>query len=363
MGSLAGVLAAWSFAVGWAQQAAAAHAPAILPTGFVTGSVICGDTHRPARYAQVWLKPVSSNSNGGGVETNTGLDGTFTVLHVAPGDYYVQAYVPGYLSEYAIEQSELDAGVEPKDVLAQIPEVHVGSGSSSTNLTLVRGGAISGRVQWEDGSPATDITVNVLPVKQPKGVSGMSNSWIGSPSTAQTDDRGVFRFIGLAEGEYLVQAWAGQGAQKGGGSSLGISAYAPGVFRKSEAAPVTVHLGEERDEIGMVLNLNALHSVSGHVNSSTVGQTITSGSVALIDSTDNDLQMLAQIDANGDFSIPFVPSGNYRLLVSSARAEVSSAGGHGGAQKILFGQQSQALAVADDDVTGLSFTLKPVSAQ
>src|ERR1700733_8294095 len=97
------------------------------PTGTVTGTVIQSDTQRPARLAQVMLMSVGdANASdrspegqvqgifngrfGGGASGRTGLDGTFTIPNVKPGDYYVVASAPGYVTERAVLQAALAAG-------------------------------------------------------------------------------------------------------------------------------------------------------------------------------------------------------------------------------------------------------------
>jgi hypothetical protein len=89
------------------------------PGGTVTGHVICGDTQRPARFAGVMLfgvpKEVAPAPKLDGnadatqvaalmkatmgsmnmVQTQTGMEGGFTVNNVAPGDYYVFESVAG----------------------------------------------------------------------------------------------------------------------------------------------------------------------------------------------------------------------------------------------------------------------------
>ena len=68
-------------------------------SGSVTGTVILGDTQHPARFATVLLQPAKPGSVdeeddrygggrgfGGGMAGRTGLDGTFSIAGVTPGD-------------------------------------------------------------------------------------------------------------------------------------------------------------------------------------------------------------------------------------------------------------------------------------
>ena len=345
-----------------------------MATGSVTGNVVFGDTHQPARFARVLLEPVPGEKSAAlEIQATTLADGTFTVHHVAPGNYYVQAYVPGYLSQRAWEQSQVDAGIAPADVLAQISVVHVEAGASSAPpIVLQQGGAVSGRLQWEDGSPAIGISVSLLPIHQSKPLPPALQSVpsLGPSGVSETDDRGAYRLIGTPEGDYLVQAAVGISMQFSGSGKAnssfqyqgGTTVYAPGVFRKSEASPISVHLGEEQSGVNMTIDLTQLHSLSGSVTWTTPGQTISSGTVVLLSKSDPELQRSASIDSNGGFVLSLVPKGDYTLIITDARTQAPSTGNLNKGRTIHFKQLQQPVTVGDTDITDLALTLQPESA-
>src|ERR1700722_19108057 len=109
-----GIMLLAGCAVGVAQQAPQLVAPQIQglqqrggPTGSVSGTVIAADTQQPARFVQVTLISTAAASNtddqgafrgfGGVAGARTEVDGTFLATSVAPGDYYVTAWAPGYV--------------------------------------------------------------------------------------------------------------------------------------------------------------------------------------------------------------------------------------------------------------------------
>src|SRR6266550_8792992 len=69
--------------------------------GTVTGTVICTDTGKPARFATVQLLPGPNARTGEGAPgeeaTVTDLDGKFKIEAVTPGDYFAYATLDGYL--------------------------------------------------------------------------------------------------------------------------------------------------------------------------------------------------------------------------------------------------------------------------
>lgn len=366
------------------------------PTGTVTGQVIAQDTQLPARFAQVTLQSVASASGGGNsggfgsggnfgggfggsVQTRTGVDGTFEANNVAPGDYYVMASAPGYIPERSLLLAQVAAGADPADLLARIPVVHVGPDSvSSVTVTMERGGTVAGRVVWEDGSPAAGLPItatlatttgSAAPTLPPALQQIRSPS---APAFATTDDRGAFRISGLPSGDYLVQAVVQDRPQFGGLGGFGglargrggsiIRVYSPGVFHKADAKPLPVNAGDERNDLRLVIDLRGLHTVSGHAGSTAAGQSVESGRVTLVDATDNSLSLNGSIDAHGDFSIEFVPPGNYTLQVSGASSQAFGGyRGRGSLQTpaVSFQTSSQAVVVSDTDVTGVSAMLTP----
>jgi hypothetical protein len=384
-----------SVASGNAQQRDAA-------TGSVTGHVIAQDTARPVRFAQVMLQSVAAVTGegreergfNGGTATRTGADGDFYAGSVAPGDYYVTATTPGYVSERSLLQAAVNAGGDPTilgqrhrqrqlqaavnaggdptALLGQVPIVHVAAGeASSITVTLERGGTISGRVQWEDGSPATGVSLNAVSTLNSAALPGSLQNFqsAGGGNFAVTDDRGAFRIAGLPAGDYLIrsqiQTSPAPGSSRFAAFAPPIRLYSPGVFHKADAKAISVKAGEERGDVRMTIDLRDLRTVSGHAASANAGQSVASGRVSLVDPNDGDLQLGGSVSANGDFAVRYVPPGNYTLRIIGASTLAASGrnresdSSHG----TIFQAFSQAVAVTDADLIGVSVTLTPVTAQ
>ena len=347
------------------------------PSGTVTGHVTCGDTQRPARFAQVMLfavpttaaAPMDPNAKmddaaiaaamksamsgmNNMVMTQTGLDGSYSAASVAPGDYYVFATVAGYVQPNAMVQAALDAGADPKKPIPGIPMVHVVADRSvSSDVTMQRGGAISGKVVWDDGSPATHVAL-------------------------VSDDLGNYRIAGLAPGEYRLKATLQVSMNlnmQGGGMNLArmmqdkpLIIYAPSTLHKSQAAALTVKAGDElRDQI-VTLNLGGMHSVSGSITSVEDHHGINSASIELTDVSDKDVVRSAGVDASGNFSVSFVPPGTYNMEVSDAADTQPSTKKQTGlvnfnAPETLrsYEDAKQSVIVGESDVTGQNVALTP----
>ncbi len=329
-------------------------------TGSVSGHVVCGDTQRPARFAHVVLfgvpaavsdtlkvdpaadaasqmKAMSSAMKALGgtsmVQVQTGTDGVYTATDVAPGDYYLFAAAPGYVSPTAQVQALYAAGADPKKTLPGVPIVHVrAEHPSSGDVTMVRGASISGTVLWDDGAPVSGAMMRVVPAKGEEdnappqfgmlAMAGMLNSLMNI-----SDDQGHFRLAGLPPGEYVVQATIQEGQQTGLGGAMNLAklmsakplvVYAPAAFHKADAKTVTLHGDQEVRDQQVTLNLGGLHTVSGHVTSVEDHHGVNSGVVKLQDVKDKDFVRSASLDAAGGFRVTFVPPGTYDLIVADA---------------------------------------------
>jgi hypothetical protein len=303
------------------------------------------------------------------------MDGNYTV-QTEPGDYYVTASAMGYASPVAEVAARLRSGASAADLLATLPQVHVAeAGGGTANITLDRGGVIQGKLQWDDGTAAAGVNVSVQSTTSAAGgatdltrvVSQLGGGFGGGFGGFQmSDDRGMFRVTGLAPGSYWVRAtMMTPAADPGAGGPQRMSSvvmYAPGKVRRSDAETVTLKSGEERDDLQFVLDLSALHSVSGHVGATDQGN-IAAGMVRLTDTQDSSLTRMGMIQPDGSFVVQWVPAGTYTLAVSNASNMPSPGFGRRG-QNTNTGATSYApfqesLTVTDTDVSGVGVTLTP----
>jgi hypothetical protein len=378
------------------------------PGGTVTGHVTCSDTQRPARFAGVMLLGVPKDAAAppklddnadatqvaavmkatmGGmnlVQTQTGMDGGFTANNVAPGDYYVFASVAGYVQPTNIVRAAVDAGADVSKAIPGVPIVHVAAErSAQADVTADRGAAISGRVLWDDGAPVPHAIVMTVSTKAKEdklppqfNMLAISGGLGGGGLMAISDDLGRFRIAGLAPGDYLVKvtfATNSQFAMQGGvmnlnavGASTPLTIYAPAAFHKAEAKAVTLHTAEDRGDEEVTIKLAGMRTVSGRVTSLEDHHGLNSGTVKLEDSQDKEFFRTAGVDANGNFTVTFVPPGTYNLTVNGGADTEPSKKEPTGLVKFSmdhtlrsYQDGKQSVIVGDNDVTGLSIELAP----
>ena len=317
------------------------------PQGFgsVSGFVFCGDTNTPARLATVVLRPLpitkanASAPDGGGVEARmvqTSIDGSFSIPQVAPGRYYLLAAREGYISPLAslgISESDLlnpDEATRTR-LLSHVPTVVVeGNLGASANISLERGAAVAGTILFDDGSPASGLSVSLLTRKQGKWVPIETGSGDGFAHGVKTDDRGYFRVSGIPpEGECLV---------KGGTDLIQFQKF---LFEKwvcLQRCRNLYHLRllgrRHEDQLRQAicaqawrrtpgaryqLPLSKLHKVQGVVTMQRDGHVLNQASLSLVFSDDKSPAGKTSIGKGETaFSFPFVPEGDYVLRVSGA---------------------------------------------
>jgi hypothetical protein len=333
-----------------AQQTTGAAQPLF---GQVTGQVLCQDSGLPARFATVQLVSEKSQQNplpdptkmgnnpdlaklmakamaaamkGSNLSTVTGMDGSFSLDKVPPGTYYLIAQLPGYRSAIsALSQSErmkADA-----DILAAVGNmaqkiVVAGGASTSVNLSLELGATISGKVSYDDGSPAPSVTPTLLILQK----SGKWKELQVSMLPVVTDDRGQFRFFGLPAGKYAVKATLPVSQPVAGLGSVSVHmnladalvVYHSGVLREKDIKPIELGDGDHKDGIEVVFPINGLHSISGTVVAKFDKHPVNSGTIQLLDPETKAAVRTGEIIEDGTFKLGYVPEGSYLLTVSAA---------------------------------------------
>jgi hypothetical protein len=296
-------------------------------TGSVSGHIYLSDTQLPARFARVVLIPLppaqasppASRSTPQRYSCETLTDGSFSAANMLPGDYYVSVIYPGYLTpEYQFSADDLQQPTPDirKRIVEAVPVLSVAADRTATvSVSIHRGGAVSGTLRYDDGSPVPDI--EIVPLQRLSGGqwaeitrSAGDNSMF---ENGGTDDLGHFRIPGLAAGEYTlkVSRWAED--QKA------LTVYYGDVFFEKGAKSIKLGEGEESPGADVTIRLSKLHTISGSlINVS--GQPINSGHIALFAMPGNiEIASAFVREEDAAFHMDLVPEGTYTLRVTDAR--------------------------------------------
>jgi hypothetical protein len=293
--------------------------------GSVTGTIFCEDTKEPARRADVFLlEPVDPSLRffppGGGFGAKTALDGSFTISNVTPGEYYVIALYPGYISArwYIFPEAMAPEATGLRDPLPSfVQRISVEPGGAEhVEIQLKRGGSISGVATYSDGTPVPYMALNPK-IKMPDGTFED-----GSSGAFQADDAGNYRVDGLPDGSYSLLGALSDGppvavlggAQAGGG---GWIMFAGGGMRPSSACIITVAAPKEYTGVNIVIPLTGVYNIGGNVVAKD-GHRLNHGMVRLYPTGEPRFPLAARLAADGTFQFRRTPPDTYTVRVEDA---------------------------------------------
>ena len=277
-----------------------------------TGGAIAGATVRLMQQAR-----------REGASTRTDRDGRFAFADVVPGSFLIAASKNGFSSD------ELPFG----------RTIAVTATGASAELTLTPWGSVSGRVTDEFGEPVQGASMQLLRLQFQNG-----RRQLASVSTRTSDDRGVFRIFGVAPGQYILSASAGDvsTAELPGY----IRTYYPGVTDAAASPFITVGAGQAQSGADVTLVRQRTARVSGIVRDAQ-GRPGLAGSLNLIPSQSSALLATgvgARVGDGGAFEFPNVPPGRYVIQMYRGARNRSTEG--------EFGALS--VSVDERDIEGLT---------
>ena len=171
-------------------------APAPAGSGAIAGIVTVSDSAagRPVRLANVVLIGAATGTLR---VTSTDDAGAFAFTNLPADRYTVGASKLPYLGAVAGARRP----ARPGTAIA----LDAGQKRSDVAIRLYPAGSIAGTVYTEDGRPAARISVGL----RQRNIEGPAHVVTPDGGPVQTDDRGQFRFFGLAPGEYFVTSTGG----------------------------------------------------------------------------------------------------------------------------------------------------------
>lgn len=296
-----------------------ADTPQAAPAGLIRGRVVTtGGRALPG--AELLLIPITGRVSFGSARSDD--DGRFEFREVGAGSFRIVAQKVGF----SLPGSAMTLGL-PSPASGVAVDMADGETKERVDVTLARWGSIEGHLLDELGDPLQGASVQLLQVRYQNGRRRLVPAGAAS---RLTDDLGRFRVFGLAPGQYVVSAAAGDAA------SADVPGYArayyPGTANASEAQFVQVGLGQDYTGVDFSLPRARMATISGTLLNA-AGEPSTMGSVKLLPSQRSasvtSVPVGARLMKDGAFEFRNVTAGQYVIQVDRGRRNSSTEGEFG----------------------------------
>lgn len=238
----------------------------------------------------------------------TDQDGRFRIANVPGGSFNLSAFAPAFVFD------DTSFGQDGKRMT-----ISPGEAIEGVEISLKRGGVITGRVSDSAGRPVIEERMTLTMIDE-QGRQQGSHPIVGQDS--QTDDRGVYRIFGVREGRYIVSI--GEPPNQGGSVVRGNTYYPmtfhPGVTDASMAAVIELAAGAESTGIDIVLGRAAkAYTATGRIVDAETGKPVPNVSYGygiLYDRRGiSTMACCSRSDAQGSFRIERLPPGHYAAFI------------------------------------------------
>ena len=275
----------------------------------LSGTVVNSVTGEPLNKVDLRLEPFNRQATHVAV-TKSDAGGRFALVDLDPGSYRLIGNRNGYF--------EMSYGARRPDSDGSLVRLEKGQSLNGLNFKLTPSAVISGTVRDSDGEPLEGAHVILAHFTYRYGRPRVE----GCDST-DTDDRGEYRFRGLAAGKYYVgvepksPGWDRvDHSASAGPSETSVPTVYPGVTDLAAAAPIEVSIGRRVTGIDVTLLRSRVFRVSGRVVNAPAAGRLT---VVLFEAKNAGMRdyniRTSTKDATGNFEFRGVPPGSYELTV------------------------------------------------
>ncbi len=307
-------------------------------TGEITGRVVTEDgagLPNMILLLSAVARDTRATSGASQNRTSTDEDGNFKFTGLAPGRYSISVpNVKGYVRKpVPVDERQRPVYYQPGD---------------SVTITMIIGGAITGRVTNTMGEPLIGGQVSAAMVRDAEGkpIRG------GGGRSRYTDDRGVYRLYGLLPGTYIVfTRTQGTGVTSPFPTPYDgdVPTYHPSSTRDT-AAEVTVESGDEASGIDIRHRGDRGRTLSGVVSGGKEATSTPAASVVLFDASaaTSAGSSFVRTGAGRGFAFSGLPDGEYVIMARSTGDDVGQASAW------------RRVSLKGSDVTGVELKLLPL---
>lgn len=198
-------------------------------TSTISGKVTLGGKGVSGLVVALAIATPSSSIYVTQLRAVTDEEGNYRIKNVPPDTYQVLIASPQYVQS----EARTSVVVGKNEVVENV------------NVTLIRGGVITGKVTDADGRPVIEEQV----VFSSTAPSNALPYW----RTIRTDDRGVYRAFGLPPGRYTVSAGKDSMSSFGRAGTGYQRTYHPSTINVAEAIAIELNEGSEATNVDIML--------------------------------------------------------------------------------------------------------------
>ena len=232
-------------------------------TGVIQGRVLRAGGTEPIVDAQVILNRGTAPAGGGGGQRGAGGAGgpTASAITDDSGGFVFKDLAPGRYTVTAGHKKFSGPLINSPDPSAGVT---VANGQTTEALiTMTPTSVIRGRIRDASGQFASNVQVEALVISYTNGLPFLM------PAIAkESDDRGEYRLYGIPPGDYYIGATprppSAIAALAGGDRS--VKTFFPNEFDISRATKITIHGGEEIQNIDIAIQTPQMFRISGTVS-------------------------------------------------------------------------------------------------
>lgn len=279
------------------------QAPPPPGTATIRGHVFAADTGEPLRKAQVRIVANEIRENR---LTTTDVNGAYEFTEVRPGRYTINATKGSYVSMSYGQARSTDAP-KPLEILDRQTVERL-------DLSLPRGGVITGRIVDDFGEPMSDVQVSPQRYQFVQG----RRTLMMSGRISLTNDLGEFRLFGIAPGQYYIEAtWRQMNMTPNPGPAERLTfppTFFPGTTDAAEAQRLTIGAGQEIRDLVMAIRPAKAARVTGTVTGAD-GKPMTPGMVMAMRTSGMGVDVAGNgpVRPDGTFAINALAAGEYTL--------------------------------------------------
>ena len=235
------------------------------------------------------------------LNATTDDEGSYRLDNVPAGHYCIDAFAP------------TSSGLQKLGSLSKTLSIKDGESVEGIDLTLTKGGVITGKITDSEQRPLIDASVTIYRIAGSNGY--------GIYKRALTDDRGVYREYGLPPGDYTISV----GQSKSTGGYVGLLAdsykttYYGGVSDMKAAKKVNIETDQEAGDVDLQMGQPVKsYTVSGIILDADSNAPIQNANIVCIEYGPDGKPTMARSlstlsNTKGEFFIENLSPGHYAL--------------------------------------------------